>query len=92
MRKCGEWDDACGHYDVIAHRLGYGDGLLAYCREHEVLHALCAEMLLDAPSTVLWKLAHGETIEPAAAVIGEALVTTAQAFAANERPIIGGMD
>ena len=84
---------ATPHYHVIAHRLGYGDDLLAYCREHEVMHALCAEVLLDAPSTVLWKLAHGETIEPAAAVIEEALVMTAQRhLRANERPIIGGMD
>lgn len=26
------------HYHVIAHRCGYGDDVMAYCREHEFCH------------------------------------------------------
>ncbi len=33
------------HYHVVAHRCGYGDDLLAYCREHEVCHHLLSEWL-----------------------------------------------
>src|SRR5213075_3490181 len=46
------------HYFVIAHRCGYGDDILSYCREHEFVHELLSERLTGGPSRVLWRLAH----------------------------------
>jgi len=81
------------HYHVIAHRLGYGDDVLAYCREHEVCHHLICEWLLERHSPILWGLAHGEEIDPNAAVFEEMGAQALQRWVrANERPIIGGVD
>lgn len=81
------------HYHVIAHRLGYGDDLMAYCREHEVCHALIAEWFHDEPSQVLWALAHGEPHDYASGVLEEIATQALQRFIrANERPIVGDVD
>jgi len=81
------------HYAVIAHRCGYGDDLLAYCREHEVCHHLITEWLYDGPSPVIWGLAHGEEMPAYHAALEEMGAQTLQRFIrANERPIIGGVN
>lgn len=90
--------DACPHpemphYHVIAHRCGYQDDILAYCREHEVAHEIVAEYLTGTPSDVLWQLAHGKTAARWNMVAEEALAQMLQRFVrANERPIISGVD
>ena len=79
------------HYHVIAHRCGYGDDILAYCREHEVCHHIVAEHILGRESQVLWPLAHGYEPDQADAIAEEALTMTFQRWLrAGERPIIGG--
>lgn len=81
------------HYSVIAHRCGYGDDLLAYCREHEFAHALAAECLKGQRSHVLWSLAHNEEPDIGAALFEEIAAQTLQRwFRANERPIVSGYD
>jgi hypothetical protein len=81
------------HYHVIAHRLGYGDDLLAYAREHELAHAVVAEELMDAPSYVLRMLSRGGVVDPKAAVIEEIAAQTLQRWVrANERPIVADCD
>lgn len=79
------------HYYVIAHRCGYGDDLLAYCREHDFLHSFCEDYFYDRPSRVLLALARGE--EDTKSQYEEVMVQTCQRWIrANERPIIGGVD
>ena len=81
------------HYYVVAHRCGYQDDILAYCREHEVCHELVAEYLTGTPSDVLWQLAHGKQASRYNMVAEEALAQMLQRFVrANERPIISGVD
>jgi hypothetical protein len=81
------------HYHVIAHRLGYGDDILSYAREHEVCHHLVGETFFGGPSPVVWALAHGQQVDPSAAALEEAMVMAVQRWVrANERPIIGGVD
>jgi hypothetical protein len=81
------------HYAVIAHRTGYGDDLLAYCREHEVCHLIAEEALRGRPSAILWGLAHGQPVAPLEAVYEELAAQALQRWLrANERPIIGGVD
>lgn len=81
------------HYHVIAHRLGYGDDLLRYCREHEVTHHLVGETFYGGRSPVISQLAAGYDPIPVSAAIEEAMVMTVQRWLrANERPIIGGVD
>lgn len=81
------------HYHVIAHRSGYGDDILAYCREHEVAHHIVAEWIAGRCSQVLWPLAHGYEPDPADAVMEEIAAQTFQRWLrANERPIVGGCD
>lgn len=81
------------HYHVIAHRCGYGDDILRYCREHEAAHHMVSEWIAGRRSEVLWPLCHGYDPDQAEAVMEE---IAAQAFQrwlrANERPIIGGLD
>jgi hypothetical protein len=79
------------HYHVIAHRTGYGDGILAYCREHDFLHCFAEQWFHARPSRVLWALAHGT--EDPSPQYEELVVQTCQRWLrANERPIIGGVD
>lgn len=81
------------HYHVVAHRLGYGDDILRYAREHEVCHHIVSEWIGGHTSKVLWPLAHGRDPDPAEAVYEEALTMTFQRWLrANEQPIIGGVD
>lgn len=77
------------HYHVVAHRLGYGDDLLHYTREHELAHHLWAEAMRDAPSRVLWALAHGEQPALPDAIEEEIGAQLLQRWVrANERPIV----
>lgn len=81
------------HYAVIAHRCGYGDDLMAYCREHELAHIVGCEFLFSAESEVLSALAHARPLSPGVAAAEEMLAMTVQRWVrANERPIIGGID
>lgn len=81
------------HYHVIAHRCGYGDDLLAYCREHELAHVLVAQELLRSPSVVLWAQAHGTQPGTGDALREEISAQVVQRWVrANERPIIGSCD
>jgi hypothetical protein len=81
------------HYHVIAHRCGYGDDLLAYCREHEFCHSFWAKRIWGEPSIVLNALAHGEKPPRARALSEEIAAQTFQRWLrANERPILAGCD
>ncbi len=81
------------HYHVIAHRLGYQDDILAYCREHEVAHELISQYVAGTHSEVLWCLAHGKVAAPAVVTYEELAVQALQRFVrANERPIVSGVD
>jgi hypothetical protein len=81
------------HYYVIAHRCGYGDNILAYCREHEFAHAFIAEKIAGAPSVVLTWTAKLAPLDKATALFEEMAAQTFQRFLrANERPILAGAD
>jgi len=81
------------HYHVIAHRCGYGDDLMAYCREHEFAHEFVCETLLGTPSRILVTLAAGKMPDPAPSAFEEMAAQQFQRWLrANERPILGGVD
>lgn len=81
------------HYYVISHRLGYGDDIMRYCREHEACHSLVEEFLHDRPSQVLWSLAHGKLPRGAEAAYEEMAAQQLQRWVrAHERPILSGVD
>lgn len=81
------------HYHVIAHRCGYGDDLMAYCREHEVCHALVAQWFYDGPSRVLQALARNGAHDHWQDIAEEIATQALQRFVrANERPIVGDVD
>lgn len=81
------------HYTVVAHRLGYGDELLTYTREHDLCHCLIEEALHDRPSRVLWALAHGMVLTGPEAAYEEFAAQALQRWLrANERPILSGID
>lgn len=85
------WNDP--HYTVIAHRCGYGDDLLRYCREHELFHHIAGEEFYGGISPVIWALAHGGEVDPKRAAAEEATVTLIQRWVrAAEEPIIGGIE
>jgi hypothetical protein len=78
------------HYHVISHRLGYGDDILAYCRQHDFYHHFCEEYFHDRPSTTLWAVAHGQAVGQYQATYEELVTQTCQRWVrASERPIIG---
>lgn len=80
------------HYHVIAHRLGYGDDILAYCHEHEFAHLFLEERLHNRPSKVLWSLAHGDLPSGTDALYEELAAQTLQRWLrSNERPIVSGV-
>lgn len=81
------------HYHVISHRCGYGDDILAYCREHEVAHHIVSEWIVGHPSHVIWSLAHGDEPHHGVGTIEEMAAQQFQRWLrANELPIIGGVD
>jgi hypothetical protein len=81
------------HYHVIAHRCGYGDDLLAYCREHEACHLIGEEWFHNRPSRIIWGLAHNLPPSPHEAAYEEIAAQALQRWVrTNERPIIGGVD
>lgn len=81
------------HYHVVAHRLGYGDDILAYCQQHEFAHSFVAQELKNGPSVVLWELAHGRQADRGAVIYEEATAQTFQRWLqAGEMPIISGAD
>jgi hypothetical protein len=81
------------HYYVIAHRLGYGDDILGYCREHDFFHSFAEQYFHDRPSLTLWAVAHGHSLGEYQATYEELVTQTCQRWVrANERPIISGVD
>jgi hypothetical protein len=81
------------HYYVISHRTGYGDDVMAYCREHDLFHHLVACFFGTISSSVLWRSAHSGDDGPIPAAYEEVLVMTCQKWVrANERPIIGDVN
>lgn len=92
----GSETEACAHdthhYHVASHRAGYGDDILAYAREHEVLHSLTQDWLHDRPSPVLWGVAHGAMLTGRQSAEEEAFVASfARFLRANERPLLSGL-
>jgi len=81
------------HYHVISHRCGYGDDLLAYCREHELAHVLVAQELRQWSSFVLDCQAREVTPCVGLAIMEEITAQALQRWArANERPIVADFD
>jgi hypothetical protein len=80
-------------YHVIAHRCGYEDDILAYCREHEFSHAFIEQELHNRPSRVLYALAHKRPVNDAEHAYEEIAAQTFQRWLrAGERPITSGVD
>jgi hypothetical protein len=81
------------HYHVVAHRLGYQDDIMRYCREHEAMHHIVGEFFYDRPSRIIWALAHGHEVAPSDAAYEETMVMTCQRWVrTNERPIVADVD
>jgi hypothetical protein len=81
------------HYAVIAHRCGYRDDLLGYCREHELAHILVSQEIRGTPSYVIDAQALGVEPDLGMAIPEEFAAQALQRFArANEEPIIAGFD
>lgn len=81
------------HYFIVSHRCGYGDDVMAYCREHELAHAFLAQELRHQASHVLESQAHGWMLRRGTAVLEEMAVQMFQRWArGNERPIVGQCD
>lgn len=81
------------HYHVVAHRLGYGDDILAYTREHDFTHSFIEERLHNRPSQVLWHVAHGSPLSGSESIYEELAAQSFQAWLrANQRPIASGID
>lgn len=79
------------HYPVVAYECGYGDDLMAYCREHDFVHSFLADACGElAGSPVLWWEARCALHPyPLNAVREEALVIAFQRWLrANQAPII----
>jgi hypothetical protein len=102
-KGCSTWfeDGKCApavphdthHYHVIAHRCGYADDIMAYCREHEFAHSFMEERLQDRPSRVLWGVAHNQQLSGPEAAYEEMMAQAFQRWLrAGERPIISGVD
>lgn len=90
---CAASSHQTAHYHVIAHRLGYGDDVDAYCFEHEFAHAFVEQEMHDRPSRVLWGLAHGKMLRGTDAAYEEIAAQTLQRWLrTNERPILSGVD
>jgi hypothetical protein len=68
-------DDA---YYRLAKRLGYGQDIYWYCKEHDFLHSFLMEEAYERPSRVLLPLAHGR--QPRRTAGEEATVQLFQAF------------
>ena len=80
-------------YCEVTQRCGYGTDTLAFCREHDTMHLICAEWFGFGDDNVIWKLAHGSEINLAEAAREEMMVQTAQAWVRGGiRPIIGDVD
>lgn len=89
----GAFPHETNSYHVIAHRTGYQDDIWTYAFEHEFCHSFACQFLDDAPSAVLYSLAHGFDCKPATSVREELLAQAVQRFLrTNERPIIGSID
>lgn len=82
------------HYRVISHRLGYGDDVMAYCREHDLAHALLSEEFADGPPIALLETAkYGAALDVGYNIMEECTAHVLQRWIrANERPIIGNCD
>jgi hypothetical protein len=86
------WPHETPHYRIVAARLGYGDDILAYSREHDAAHSMLAEWMFDKPSPILWGVAHAAELSGPESVGEEATVQAFQAFLrANQRPILSGL-
>jgi hypothetical protein len=91
--EIGAFPHEIPHYYVISHRCGYGDDIMAYCREHDFSHSFVAERIRGGPSYVLLAMAHQEKVDMGAAVYEEIAAQTFQRFLrTNERPILSGVN
>jgi hypothetical protein len=66
-------------YLRLASKLGYGQDIMGYCREHDFLHNFVEQEVNRRPSPILWALAHGQPA-PRTCAYEEALVQTFQGF------------
>lgn len=91
--EASTWPHDDHHYHVIAHRCGYGDDILAYCREHDLAHIVAAEEFNNMPSCVLNAQAHGREPHTGLALQEEVAAQVIQRWVrARERPIIANFD
>jgi hypothetical protein len=80
-------------YRLITMRCGYGDDIMAYCREHDACHAIWAEFVHHSPSKVLRGIATGKMLSGAESVEEEMGAQLLQRWVrTQERPIISGLD
>ncbi len=66
-------------YRALAMRLGYGDDILWYCKEHDFLHSFLEGEVFGRASPILYALAHGLPA-PMMTCYEEALVQMFQGF------------
>jgi hypothetical protein len=93
--ELGSYPHDTPHYAVISHRLGYGDDIKSFCRQHDFFHHFAEQFIHNAPSRTLWDVAHnypdGRT--QGHYVYEELVVQACQRWVrANERPIIEGVE
>ncbi len=81
------------HYHIVAARHGHCDDVLMFCQYHEVCHSVWAEWVHNAPSKVLWALAHGKMLSGKESVEEELCVQALHRWiTTSEQPIVSGVD
>ena len=76
--------DRCGYLKPVELPGGWKGAtadIAAYCIEHDIAHALVAEVLYHGPSRVIWGCAHGQFAPTAEILHEEELAVTLQAYA-----------
>lgn len=82
----GAYPHDTAEYRDIARRLGYGEDIMAYCWEHEVMHSFVSERISGQASPILWALAHRRR-HPDSTVYEEALTQAFQGFLRGGLPM-----
>jgi hypothetical protein len=84
--------DTHHRYYVASHQCGYGDDILSYCRFHDAAHIFVSWRILKKPS-LLYALAHGDTVNSADGIPEEVLTQTFQKWVhANQEIIVADED